>query len=107
MVRSAALAARATAAEQRVRWATMKAAMTGRAQDFELMALLRAIVAREVEKVSRLLAVSPGLARQVVGVGATRGGAPDYFFEAIMHYVYAGDSALHVAAAAYQREVAV
>ncbi len=71
------------------------------------MTLLRAIAAREVEEASRLLAVSPGLARQVIGVGATRGDASDYYFETMSHYVYAGDSALHVAAAAYTREVAV
>lgn len=46
---------------------TMKTATTGRAQGSELMALFRAIAAREVEEASRLLAGSPGLARQVIG----------------------------------------
>lgn len=86
---------------------TSKTATTGRPQDSELMTLLRAIAAREVEEASRLLAVSPGLARQVIGVGATRGDASDYYFETMSHHVYAGDSALHVAAAAYTREAAV
>lgn len=86
---------------------TMKTATTGHAQDSELMALFRAIAAREVGEASRLLAASPGLARQVIGAGATRGGASDYYFETIAHHVYAGDSALHVAAAAYLREIAV
>lgn len=80
---------------------------TRRAHDSELMALFTAIVARDAGELSRMLATSPGLARQALGGGATRKGASDHFFEAMTHYVYAGDSALHVAAAAYQREVAV
>src|SRR4051794_24725688 len=81
--------------------------MIRRADDPELMALIRAIVAREVEKAVELLAASPDLARQVLGVGASRGGSSDYYFESMTHHVYAGDSALHVAAATYQREVAM
>jgi ankyrin repeat protein len=70
------------------------------------MALLRAIVSREADRVSRLLAASPSLARQAVGVGATREVSTAYYFAEIAHYVYAGDTALHIAAAAYQRETA-
>src|SRR5207302_9658076 len=39
-------------------------------------------------------------------VGAARHGAPDYFFTEIAHYLYAGDTALHMAAAAFRRPVA-
>src|SRR5690349_588079 len=77
-----------------------------KAADAALMAFLRAIVAREAGKVSRLLAASPGLARQALVVGASRQAAGAYYFEEIGHYVYAGDTALHVAAAAYQRDTA-
>jgi ankyrin repeat protein len=41
------------------------------------------------------------LARQ----GATRQGAQDYFLDEIAHHVYRGDTALHVAAAAYQTQL--
>jgi hypothetical protein len=34
--------------------------------------------------------------------GATRQEAKDYFFPQILHYVYAGDTALHLAADAHQ-----
>jgi ankyrin repeat protein len=43
----------------------------------------------------RRLAAEPALARAVHA-------APDYFVEVIRHYVYAGDTALHLAAAAYR-----
>jgi ankyrin repeat protein len=39
-------------------------------------------------------------------VGATRHKAKAYFFAAISHYMYAGDTALHMAAAAFRRQVA-
>jgi ankyrin repeat protein len=54
---------------------------------------------------SRLLAESPLLARQAVTVGATRESANAYYFKQIAHYVYAGDTPLHVAAAAYQTAI--
>src|SRR5438552_1229541 len=39
-------------------------------------------------------------------VGATRQDASTFFFSAIAHYLYAGDTALHMAAAAFRRPVA-
>ena len=38
--------------------------------------------------------------------GATRQAATDFFFTAISHYMYAGDTALHMAAAAFSRPMA-
>jgi ankyrin repeat protein len=73
--------------------------------DAALMALVRVIVARNVDKACRLLAASPGLAAQALGVGASRSSSQPYLFEVIMHYVYAGDTALHVAAAAYEPRI--
>ncbi|HEV7427133.1 MAG TPA: ankyrin repeat domain-containing protein [Thermoanaerobaculia bacterium] len=52
------------------------------------------------------MADSPALAQIAVAVGASHDDAETYFFNEIMHYVYAGDTALHVAAAAYQRDIA-
>jgi Ankyrin repeats (many copies) len=71
-----------------------------------LMALFNAIVVRDQPAASRLLAESPALARQAAVVGATREEARAYFFDAISHYAYAGDTALHMAAAAYAVEIA-
>ncbi|MEO8255983.1 MAG: ankyrin repeat domain-containing protein [Acidobacteriota bacterium] len=73
--------------------------------DRSLHALLRLIATRDPATASRLLSESPVLARQAVEVGATREAASPYFLAAITHYVYAGDTALHIAAAAYQAGV--
>ena len=39
--------------------------------------------------------------------GAAHQTAEDSFFDEILHYMYEGDSALHMAAAAYQKEIAI
>jgi len=71
-----------------------------------LQTLLRVIAARDRRAASRLLAESPSLARLAISVGATRQDPSTYFFREIAHYAYAGDTALHIAAAAYQRDTA-
>ena len=67
-----------------------------------LMTLLRAIVGGDDAAVRRLLAATPALVSARVVSGATRQEAKAYFLEEISHYVYAGDTALHVAAAAHR-----
>jgi hypothetical protein len=74
------------------------------AGDAALMALVRAIVG-DAAAALRLLAGSPALASARFEVGATREAAKAYYLDAIQHYVYAGDTALHIAAAAYRREI--
>ena len=81
-------------------------ASPGDSQEAALQRLLRAIVSRDRPMASRLLAESPALARLAIAVGATRAAAEAYFFKEISHYAYAGDTALHIAAAAYERDVA-
>ncbi|CAN5140168.1 hypothetical protein BH09PSE1_BH09PSE1_25960 [soil metagenome] len=46
-----------------------------------------------------MLAASPGVARHQAGSGAERQTATDHFFPEISHYLYEGDTALHMAAA--------
>lgn len=70
-----------------------------------LMTLIRAIGVDDAAAL-RLLAASPALAGARVAQGATRQVAKDYYLDPIGHYVYAGDTALHVAAAAYRQETA-
>jgi hypothetical protein len=69
-------------------------------------ALFVAIASRQRTTALRLLAATPALARQAVDAGATRQEAKDFFFDEISHYAYAGDTALHMAAAAYEVPVA-
>ena len=64
------------------------------------------IVDGDIDEVSRHLAASPALATASSGEGATRQGASNYFFPDIAHYLYAGDTPLHMAAAAFRRQVA-
>ena len=68
--------------------------------------LIRAVVRGEKDVVSRLLATHPELATAQATDGATRGHATEFFFEEIRHYLVSGDSALHMAAAAFQRPIA-
>jgi ankyrin repeat protein len=73
---------------------------------FVFLDFVREIVTGDIDHVSRRLADSPALATTSSDVGATRHEASTFFFSEISHYLYAGDTALHMAAAAFQREVA-
>lgn len=66
-----------------------------------LWALIRAIGARDEPGAIALLQASPSLAHEAVSAGGTRSNAADFYLEPISHYVYARDTALHIAAAAY------
>lgn len=75
------------------------------AEPSELMRLMRAIAAGDTALAGQLLTAEPSLASRPLETGATRLGAKDFFFDHISHYVYGGDTALHVAAAGYQLEM--
>jgi ankyrin repeat protein len=74
--------------------------------DTALMRLVRTIVAADDPTAFNLLATSPALARAHFEHGASRQTATTYHIDKIGHYIYAGDTALHLAAAAYRREIA-
>jgi ankyrin repeat protein len=67
---------------------------------------IRHVVNGEIDEVSRRLAATPSFATTPSNVGATRQAASTFFFSEIAHYLYAGDTALHMAAAAFRRPVA-
>ena len=71
----------------------------------ELWPLLGAIASGERGRVNRILEARPQLAVESAHRGATRETANAHFLDAIQHYVYAGDTALHIAAAAYALDV--
>lgn len=77
--------------------------MTG---DVAFIQLVKAIIAHDTATILRLLSASPDLASACLTKGATRHSAMQSFFEEITHYIYQGDTALHVAAAAYRHEIA-
>jgi hypothetical protein len=74
--------------------------------DASLMALARAIAQRNRAHISGFLTAAPELALTRLAVGATRHGVEEYFLDEIHHQVYAGDTALHFAAAAYEADLA-
>jgi Ankyrin repeats (many copies) len=79
--------------------------MAGSAGDAELMTLVRAIAAGDSAQAVRLLADSPALASARFEAGATRQVTRPYYLERIGRYIYAGDTALHIAAAAYRTDM--
>ena len=64
------------------------------------------VVDGDIEQVRSHVAGHPALATMSSPVGATRQGAAAFFFPRIAHYLYAGDTALHMAAAAFRRPIA-
>ena len=62
--------------------------------------LIRSIVDGNFYAAERLLSASPELAVMAAPIGATRQESVEHFFPEISHYLYGGDTALHMAAAA-------
>jgi hypothetical protein len=71
-----------------------------------LLALFVAIASRDEVGVARMLDQQPGLASHPLTVGASRRVPLPFFLIPIRHYVYTGDTALHVAAAAHHTGLA-
>ena len=74
--------------------------------DVELLAFFRSIASRHQVEIARALDSPRPFADRAIRRGARRQDAESYFLATIGHYVYEGDTALHVAAAAYQAELA-
>jgi ankyrin repeat protein len=75
-------------------------------EDPLLMRLIRAIVDDDGREVAKLVRGSPLLARHCLAIGASREAANDFYFKEIEHYLYAGDTPLHAAAAGYRWDIA-
>src|SRR6058998_136996 len=67
---------------------------------------IRLVVNGEAAEIAARLAASPALATTSCKTGASRQSSSTFFFAKIAHYLYAGDTALHMAAAAFRRPVA-
>jgi hypothetical protein len=59
-------------------------------------------IATDPRAASRVIKAHPELVREKLVAGATRQAAASNFIDEIKHYMYAGDTALHIAAAAYR-----
>jgi ankyrin repeat protein len=73
--------------------------------DAALLTLFGLIASHDHIESNRRLDAAPDLVTRSIRAGATRNDPDTYFLAAIHHYVYAGDTALHIAAAAYKREL--
>jgi hypothetical protein len=71
-----------------------------------LIQLVRAVTAGDLSAASRMLADEPRLATAASGEGASRASAKPFYLDEIGHYLYAGDTALHIAAAGYRQKIA-
>jgi hypothetical protein len=74
--------------------------------DTELMRLVKIIAAGDEPTALSLLAARPTLAKAYFEEGATRQTAESFRVDEIGHYLFAGDTALHVAAASYREKIA-
>ena len=77
-----------------------------RIADTAFLDFVRLVVSGPLDEVSRRVTGTPALATISSRLGATRQGASDFFFADIRHYLYRGDTALHMAAAAFRRPAA-
>jgi Ankyrin repeats (many copies) len=71
-----------------------------------ILEFISCVVNGDIEGVSNRLTSDPGFAVTATEYGAQRTTAEDMFFGEISHYLYAGDTALHMAAAAFQPQIA-
>jgi ankyrin repeat protein len=71
-----------------------------------LLDFIHLVVAGNIDEVSHRLADNPALATSSCPMGATRQDAVHFFITEIRHYIYAGDTALHMASAAFRRSMA-
>ncbi len=67
--------------------------------------LIRAIAQGDTDAYSRLIKASPVLVGYRAVIGAARTGEQGYYFEQIRHFLYAGDTALHMAAAGFRTKI--
>jgi hypothetical protein len=68
-------------------------------------AFVEVIASGDSETAISLLDASPHLAKECAARGAIRQAAKENFFDRIKHYIYEGDTALHMAAAAKQARI--
>jgi hypothetical protein len=73
--------------------------------DSALRDFVSVILSPDIAEASRLLAASPELAGAAFHAGATHKNPKAYYLDQITRYIVTGDTALHIAAAAYRTEL--
>ena len=77
-----------------------------RTGDRAFIDFVRLVATGPLGEVARRLTDTPALATMASEAGATRQNASTFFLAEIRHYLYRGDTALHIAAAAFRRPAA-
>ena len=72
----------------------------------EFLEFVRLVTTGDTDQVSERVARNPAFVNTPADAGATRQASAPFFLTNIAHYVYAGDTALHMAAAAFRRDIA-
>jgi hypothetical protein len=67
---------------------------------------IRHVITGDLDAVAGALAADPALATAPFKTGATRHDPSSFWFKEISHYLYEGDTALHMAAAAFRKPAA-
>jgi len=75
------------------------------AKESKLTDLTKAIVADDIAVFEKILRESPSVAAEAVLGGATRENPKEFFVEELKHYIYAGDTLLHVAAMGHRADM--
>lgn len=71
-----------------------------------LLELAQLVINGDLDQVTRRLRSLPALATMALPISKKQGQKADTFFAEIRHYMYGGDTALHMAAAAFSRPMA-
>jgi len=79
--------------------------MPGTPRRSHLWPLFQAIAVGDRAAVQRRIDERPPLAAEPIAVAATRAESKSYFLAAVGHYVYEGDTALHIAAAGHHDDI--
>lgn len=70
----------------------------------EIADFLNFILVEDITSLASLLKKFPTLASEPFDFGATRQSSTEYFIDELKHYIYSGDTTLHVASMAYCKE---
>jgi ankyrin repeat protein len=71
----------------------------------DFLGFIQQVINGDVVEISRVLNEDPAFATMQAEIGASRQISQEYFFSEISHYLYAGDTALHMAAAAFRPQM--
>jgi ankyrin repeat protein len=72
----------------------------------DFMALIRLVASGDTPRVKKIVEARRDLVRAAAVEGATRSDSRPYFLQEIKHYLYAGDTALHIAGTAFKSDIA-